>query len=229
MKRILPLFCLLLLGCPPDPDRVPDLKRPPVTTPSTQPAEVAAVFSGTAVVLILDTSGSMSGEKLQTVKSITSKKIANKLDFFALDNRLDVAVVNCGGSPDVPLPMAAYDSDKFKMTVAGLDAGGGTPLARALIDACVQLGKSKLEDRHIFVLSDGQGNSPVDPVLAIMKKRGLETVQIHVIGFKSDASYYEPFKKVGAQILMAEDKDTLDDAMSVTFRTILKLEADDGE
>ena len=63
-------------------------------------------------------------------------------------------------------------------------------------------------------------------MLEAMKGKGLETIDIQVIGFKGHASYYAPFEAVGGTVVLAGDKSALVDAMGVTFEGILKLEAD---
>lgn len=205
-----------VVGCP---DATPSLKPPP--------ANVAAVDSGVAVALVLDTSGSMDGGKLAAVKRITRGTIASKLGLFSLNNNLDVAIVECGASgSSVLLNMGKYDPDVFDATIKGLEAGNGTPLARSFELAFGQLSKSRLNSRHIFVLSDGASNDNVSQKLDELKAKGLNLVKVHVIGFKTDAGNYTPFQeKAGATVFMANDDKALEEGMSKTFKVILQLEA----
>jgi hypothetical protein len=208
------LMCAV--GCP---SEAPALKPPP--------ANVAAVDSGVAVALVLDTSGSMSGDKLAAVKKIARGTIASKLGMFSLSNNLDVAIVECGESgASVLLEMSKYDPETFDATIAGLNSGNGTPHARSFDLAFGQLGKSRLNSRHIFVLSDGSADDDVGFRLQKLKGKGLDTVKVHVIGFKTDAGNYTPFKREAkASVFMADDDAALEEAMSKTFKVILQLEA----
>ena len=224
MRRLALLLTLLVVGCPPpsDPTQLPNLNRPAAVTSQS----VAQIESGVAVVVIIDTSGSMEGDKLSTVKNITVNDISPKMGLFSLANKLEVCVISCGGGASVVLPMGTFEAPKFEATINRLSSGGGTPLAESLTQGFAQLAASRLEKRHLFVLSDGQGNNSVEPILNSMKQNGLDTVELHVIGFQSDETYYEPFKNVGSAVLMAENHDTLEQSMSFTFEGILKVEAE---
>ena len=231
MKKLLLLGLLLVVGCPPsppNPNTLPTFTPPvPAKTSITTDVDVAACVSGTAVVLVLDTSGSMEGDKRAAVKRITRETVAGQLGYYALGNALDVAIIECGGwGARVWLDMTAFDPGMFDAAVSGLSSHGGTPLAESLELALHELNKSALQEKHLFVLSDGQAHG-VEGVFSAMEGRGLENVSIHLIGFQTDVDHYTPFKNAGAAILMADDDEALESSMALTFKGILKLEADD--
>lgn len=209
---------LLMMGCPPA-RAVVNHDIPPLAADS-----IANVESGIAVAVVIDTSGSMSGTPLETVKRVVRERILPKLDLYAMGNRLDVSVISFGGSVSTRLPMSPYDSKKFINTVDGLWCGGGTPIAESLLEAAHQLGSSQLDERHIFILTDGNGDSPADDSLTALKEAGLPSDSIHLIGFMADRDYYKPFDKVGAQVLMADNPSALETSTSLIFKAILKLE-----
>ena len=88
------LPALLLMGCPPTTPAAP-----PVS--AKEKASIAVVQSGVAVAVVLDTSGSMRGDKLKAVKNILQSSIKDKLSFYAVmgEGKLHLSLIECGGGP----------------------------------------------------------------------------------------------------------------------------------
>ena len=209
---------LILLGCP------PPVNVPPV--PASRARAIAQIQSGVAVAVVLDTSGSMGGQKIEDVKRILLTSIKDKLNLYNVmgEGKLHLALIDCGSGfgSEIPLPMDEFNESLYTQTINSLSADGGTPLARCVHHAYQELLKSGASDKHIFVLSDGQAEDNLSQELASR----LPSVGIHVIGFQSDESYYAPFKDVGGQVIMVDDAETLDTTTSKIFKAILKLEDD---
>jgi Mg-chelatase subunit ChlD len=221
MKRVLlSLLLLCLIGCPPSPQQMPGGANLNLNQ------TVATLESGTAVAVVLDTSGSMDGQRLETVKQVALNNIAPKLHHYAIGKGLDLTMVECGGSsPAVHIRNTPYNHDQFTSVVNGLNAGGGTPLAESIHAAFVELAASKKEERHIFVLTDGEAMG-VAEVLRDAKARGGQNVVVHLVGFQSQASRYADFQENGAHVMMAENPKDLDTTCDAIFKTILKVEAE---
>lgn len=235
MRKLI-ILCLLLAGCPEPPatNSYPTLPTPPTGTVSTtahNTSLVAPLSSGVAVSIVLDTSGSMSGQPLESVKQILLGPVIEKLSYYKMANNgnLDVALIECGDDARVVIPMGEFNGDRFQKAVHAIDSRGGTPLGASVFSAYEQLSHSERTDRHIFVLTDGQtGDYEPATVMEQMASRGGETVSVHLIGFNSNKSYYAEMEKQGAQVIMVGDADTLETTTTLIFeKGILKLEADD--
>ena len=209
---------LLLVGCP------PPVNSPPALS-SAEAASIAKVLSGVAVDVILDTSGSMSGNKLTAVKNILKSSIKDKLSFYSVmgEGNLHLSLIECGNGPYTRLPMAEYQEASFLATIKGLNSSGGTPLGASVTAAYTELAKSGCKDKHIFILSDGAAG---DDVTGSLERHATSDVALHVIGFQTDRSNYLDFEKHGGQVIMADDPQTLDATTNNIFKAILKLEAE---
>jgi uncharacterized protein YegL len=113
-----------------------------------------------ATVLLLDTSGSMAGEKIahlnEALKSFKEETLKDDL----ARKRLDLAVLAFGGS--VQLMQDFCSVEDFEPPV--LSAGGGTPLGEAILKAADMLEERKRQYKQqgidyyrpwIFLLTDG--------------------------------------------------------------------------
>lgn len=199
-----------------DLSRLPDLE-----------ADVEHKIPGTAVSIIIDTSGSMDGEPIAKVIEVITEQVVPKMSFYDIDNGLEVSLITCGGlAPTTGIHMSAFNSDQLHDMVSMLGTGGGTPLAAAVVEGFVQIGKSDRTNRHLFILSDGEGNTSVRPVLDCMRNQGLDKVNVSLIGFQSHIDHYKDFQDFGAAVVMVDDPNTLDFVMSNVFDAILRVEAE---
>lgn len=104
-----------------------------------------------ALALVLDRSGSMSGQKIELCKSaaIATAEILSKKDHigvYAFDSNVHVVV-----------PMTRVTSTAaIASQIAGLRPGGGTNLMPGMTQARLDLGKVKAKIKHMIVLTDGQ-------------------------------------------------------------------------
>lgn len=117
-----------------------------------------ATTSGEAVeALILDTSGSMQGERLASVKSATRQAIemlGEQASFFVIAFSSDASLV-------APLARATPQNKARAIeAVRGLDASGGTRLSRGLSRARQEFARAP-GIRHALFLTDGK-NDPGD-------------------------------------------------------------------
>ncbi len=148
----------------------------------------ASAQTGDAI-LILDASGSMWGQvdgqtkisaARKAVDSILSKwKTGDRLGLMAYGHRTK------GDCKDIELvvPVAAFDADKIRSAVRGLNPKGKTPMADSL-RAAAQALRSSENKATVILVSDGIETCSPDPcaVAAELKKAGVNFTA-HVIGF----------------------------------------------
>ncbi len=164
----LPLHAPVALENGTDP-RVTRLSVPALESPSAEVAEaVKDVFHTTkkkaTIVILLDTSSSMEGEKI-------SNAIASTITFIGrLDPQDEVYLLAFGGDAQVSLLGGGRAGDvveELSQTLNGLYADGNTPLFDAVCEAATLIGRYQAEDQAggekrlygMVLLSDGQDTS----------------------------------------------------------------------
>lgn len=152
-------------------------------------------FSGQAVaqtgdaILILDASGSMWGQiDGQTKISAARKAVDSILSRWKPSDRLGLMVYGHrtkGDCRDIELvvPVGAFDADKIRSAVRGLNPKGKTPMADSL-RAAAQALRATENKATVILVSDGIETCSPDPcaVAAELKKSGVNFTA-HVIGF----------------------------------------------
>ena len=133
----------------------------------TADGESAAVRTNAVVGLILDTSGSMSGERMEAVKYATRKAIAlidESASFFVV-RFADRSSVVSGLAPATPENKALADA-----AVRRLEAGGTTKMSTGLSAALSEFVKQPNAIHYALFLTDGKNDAPdesaLDTVLA---------------------------------------------------------------
>ncbi len=113
---------------------------------------VKAARQGT-VVLVLDRSGSMSGEKMEAAKEAARAAV----EVLEPDDMVAVIVFDNTATTIVALQKA---SNRLRITtdIARLQPGGGTDVAAGLAAAEKELASSTTTRKHVILLSDGQSS-----------------------------------------------------------------------
>jgi outer membrane protein OmpA-like peptidoglycan-associated protein/uncharacterized protein YegL len=128
-----------------------------------------------SIILLLDVSGSMSGNKIESLK-IAAKETAS----FSIMNNSEIAILAFDGSIQKPinfyLPFTR-DLDLIVNFIDGLNASGGTPMYQAYNEACSYMktySSSSSKSKSIILMTDGmaeQGEKLVD-ILNKVKRIG---------------------------------------------------------
>ena len=131
---------------------------------------------------VLDTSGSMSGKKIEAVRTAVSMLVDQMLPDDV------VSVVSFSGNGKVIVPaQPASNKETIKTLVAGLRAGGGTQMARGMT-----LGLEELRKNHsphvvtrMALLTDGR-TSNRSKCLELADSARILAIPIHPIGVGSE-------------------------------------------
>lgn len=145
-----------------------------------------------ALMLVIDTSGSMAGEKIRWSQAAAREALR------ALGPRDYIGVVAFDSEPRraVPLQKAENRGLVLRM-VARLAAGGGTDLFPAMEDGFRQLQNNDAAVKHMIVLTDGQTPPAQFPTLAReMASRGI-TVTTVAVGQDADVQLLNQIARIG--------------------------------
>lgn len=133
-------------------------------------------------VVVLDRSGSMSGEPLDSVTRATAElvKLAGAND--------RIGVVAFDDDVDLVLPLAHHDGDQAARRVRGLRPGGSTNLSGGWLKAMEMLAASRRPDAvtRILLLTDGHANAGVrdaGQLAELARSAGKQGITTTCIGF----------------------------------------------
>ncbi|MGV3754552.1 MAG: VWA domain-containing protein [Verrucomicrobiota bacterium] len=127
-----------------------------------------------ALVLIIDKSGSMSGDKIELVKSAAIGAVR------ALGDSDFVAVIAFDGAPYVVVELQkASNRSKIERSISGIEAGGGTSMYPPMVTAYEMLHESRASLKHVIVLTDGE-SQPGD-FEGITKKMAAEKMTVSTV------------------------------------------------
>jgi len=141
------------------------------------------------VLMVLDVSGSMSGQKLELMK----RGAAGSLDLFLDDDELALWSFDSGTNPVAPMGPVGPRRAQLSQSIFGLIAGGGTRLYDSTREAVREVAASV--DVHrisaVVVLTDGvntNGNPDLEALLRDLRSATAETrVRAFTIAYGSDA------------------------------------------
>ncbi len=140
---------------------------------------------GMDMILIIDRSGSMSGEKFNMAKNaaISALDILNERDRLALITFDDLTYVNFGLS-------SLTDKQKLRNIIENLTIGGGTSIYPALRKA-YGLFEENNKSKHIILLSDGvEGEQDYEELLKNMRDSSI-TLSTIALGEDADIKLME--------------------------------------
>ena len=149
-------------------------------------------FQSSALALVLDRSGSMSGQKIEICKSaaVASAELLSKKDYigvYAFDSNVHVIV-----------PMTRVTSTS---TISGqiqtLTAGGGTNVMPGMVQARLELGKVKAKIKHMIVLTDGQTSGQGYETMAAQCRSEGITISTVAIGSGSQVGLLQRIAAAG--------------------------------
>ena len=136
------------------------------------------VQQSSALALVIDRSGSMSGQKLELCKSaaVATAEILSKRDF--------ITVVAFDSAAHVVVPMTQASSKAtIASQIASLTPGGGTNIFPGMVTAQQAMGKVKARIKHMIVLTDGHtSGSGYESLAAQCRAEGITISTVAVGG-----------------------------------------------
>ncbi len=135
-----------------------------------------------ALALVIDRSGSMSGDKMELAKA------AAKASADLLTARDSVSVIAFDDQVQIPVPMQSADGPSIGSAIASITAGGGTNIAPGLEEALRQLSSSSAKLKHVILLTDGMSQEgPFYELATQMAQNGI-TVSSVAVGDGADSN-----------------------------------------
>lgn len=160
-----------------------------------------------AAVFVLDTSGSMAGEPLNSLKA----SLSNSMKYINSSNY--VGVVSYSTGVNVDLEISKFDINQqayFMGAVDSLTASGNTATYSAVCQAEIMLNDFVKDNPNvspmIFLLSDGQANSGAS--LDSVKDKIAETsIPIYTIGYNADLDELKTISEINEAATINADID----------------------
>jgi Ca-activated chloride channel family protein len=137
------------------------------------------------VILVLDTSGSMDGEKIAQAKDA----LAYVLDHLNDEDRFNVIAFSTGLRQYARGLRPASDAREAIKWVDGLEAAGGTDINRALLEALDQVDEER--PTVVIFLTDGlptEGVTEIDRILANVEATASKNVRLFPFGVGDDVN-----------------------------------------
>ncbi|QDT13304.1 VWA domain-containing protein [Stieleria marina] len=156
----------------------------------------AATYIERDIVLVVDRSGSMLGQKFTDLVSAIDV-FNNTLAETAVEERVGLASYNDRATADVPL---TTDLNLISTSMASLPVGGFTSISRGMSAGKTLMDASRgaeFVERTFIVMTDGRHNRGPEP-RTVATQLAADGVQIHTITFGADAD--QPRMREVAQI-----------------------------
>lgn len=209
---------VLLAGCGRAPD--PVAPRSSAATPTTAimpqiELPQAPQRLGTAVVVLIDTSGSMaqpvadhSGRQRakHEVARDALKHIVEVTDAWHQkypDTNLFLGIVNFSGLTSTVLPMGPFEATSASQAVARIPApAGGTAIGLALEQGFKALYGTGCIRKHLVCITDGENTVSTPPDLMARQLHGQTKgdVELHFVAFDTSARHFGFLKQVNGSV-----------------------------
>ena len=135
------------------------------------------------VMLLIDTSSSMAGERLQQAQTALTATV----DAFTPGQAVGLRNYggDCGDAGSVLVPIGSDNRPQLRSAITALVADGGTPTPDAILGAAADLADATGR-REIVLVSDGESTcgDPCATVAQLKNEQGID-VTIHAVGFKA--------------------------------------------
>jgi Ca-activated chloride channel homolog len=169
------------------------------------------------VSIVIDTSTSMKGERLEAVKSTSLKIIKNlrKTDYISIISFNDKSTVVL---PSVQNP----DMNIVESQISQLSTKGGTEIYQGLSESYLEIKKQLSSNKvnQIVLLTDGKTYGDKNKCISLAKELGENGISISGLGIGKDWNedfLEELVKKTGGETVYAKDPSSIAKFMNVKF------------
>jgi len=187
------------------------------------------------VALVIDTSGSMSGDKIESVR----RALSSILGSLAPDDRFDLITFSGAASAHFGQLASARDSEAIasaRRVAASLPASGSTNIHDGLITALRELGADEPDrPKAIMFLTDGQATAGVTDTNAILSAvQAMNEIRARVfsfgVGFDVNTTLLDSLsRQTGASTHYIRPGDDIDAVLAGFYREIAAPIATDLE
>ncbi len=177
--------------------RTPIEELLPVKMQAQDNEEKAAV----GLALVIDRSGSMSGEKIEVCKSaaLATSQLLQAKDW------LGVVVFDSDAQWALPMGRLAPKGE-IQARIGAIAVGGGTNIWPGMSEARTALSRAPAKTKHMIVLTDGQTNGSGYPELAASCKAEHITVSTVAVGGDADVELLKAMAAAGGgKFYLCED------------------------
>lgn len=248
----LPALVLALPACGRDQAHLPSKSAPPPPAAKDAPARVSGTYKidlyrapereGTAVVVLVDTSGSMAQPVKDAKGQMRPKHLIAR---EALSNIIRNTAQWQKGHPQAPLSMGLYtfsSSVNEVLPVGDFDAAraeaalaripspnSGTAIGQALEAGFKALYRSGCRRKFLICVTDGENTTGPPPDWIARNLYGLTDggVEMHFVAFDTQASRFAFLKEVNGQVVQADDGARLQNELNRIYEERILVEKED--
>jgi von Willebrand factor type A domain len=197
---------------------------------------------GTAVAVLIDTSGSMrdavkdAAGKPRTKSQLAHEALEKILQRSAAwtkehpDKRLEVSLHPFSGGVHDALALGKLDDDRVKAGLGKVpQPDGGTAIGQALIVGFRSVWGSGCQRKFVLCITDGENTVPPDPA-AVLRQLHQQTggkVEVHFIAFDVKASTFAFLKDYNGRVVEASDAKQLEEELTKIYEKRILIESDE--
>lgn len=175
---------------------------------------------GTAIVVLIDTSGSMSQPIQDLVgrekpKNVIAQEALSRIIKVTADwqqghkdSTLYMGIINFAGEAATVLPMAPFNAEQAEAAVEMIPLpGGGTAIGLALEEGFKKLYETGCVRKHVVCITDGENTvaTPPDLMARQLYAQTKGDVELHFVAFDTSAEKFAFLKNVNGNVHEAGD------------------------
>jgi Mg-chelatase subunit ChlD len=197
-----------------------------------------------AVVLLIDTSGSMKqdvadrGGRRRAKSAIAADALNRIVEHTAewrkqhKDYVLHLALFSFSSSVREVLAIGEFDADRAKAALARIPPpGGGTAIGRGIEEAARALYASGCVRKHLLCITDGENTSgpPPDRIARQLFNQTGGDIEMHFLAFDTSADQFAFLRDVNGHVVEAADGDQLQARLTEIYEKRILAEAMSAE